>query len=130
MKFCGKVLVVGVDPGVCRAILHVLRKDRFEVLTAADGEQGLAMARTHKPALVILDVATPGKDGYEVGTELQKDPATKDILILMLTARSKPEEMIRGLRSSADVCVKKPLDIEELRSRSRRLILRCGKQPQ
>ena len=124
MRTKQRVLTVDDDPIVCRTIERALSKCGFEVMTAQDGCEGVVMSHVHKPDLVILDIVMPKMDGYSVCTELQNDPFTSGIPILMLTSLSDDENVIHGLDFGADQYITKPFDIAELRERVKRLIIR------
>jgi CheY-like chemotaxis protein len=80
----------------------------------ADGAQALAVARTGRPDLAILDVNMPGATGLEVCTALRSDPATARIRILLLSAGASPDEVARGLAAGADAYLAKPFGIKAL----------------
>lgn len=81
-----KILIVDDDADIVEAMRLVLEKRGHKVALAADGNEGMAKARTEKPDVIILDVMMPGLDGFEVARELKGDSQTRDISILMLTA--------------------------------------------
>jgi diguanylate cyclase (GGDEF)-like protein len=87
------------------------------VLTAADGEEALRLARERTPSLVILDVMMPKLDGYEVCQHLRTDGRTSGVCVIMLTARSMPAEKVLGLTAGADDYIGKPFDPMELVAR-------------
>ncbi len=119
-----RVLVIDDEPTVRRTIRRTLDGPHCEVLTAQDGPEGLAMVHAHKPNLVIVDVRMPGMDGYAVCAELQNDPFTSGIPILMLSGLSSPAHVISGLSFGADSYVTKPFDADELRARVHRMLIR------
>jgi two-component system alkaline phosphatase synthesis response regulator PhoP len=89
----GKILVVDDEPSIVRPLAFVLQKSGYQVLTAANGEEGLEIAQAEKPDLIFLDVMMPKKNGYEVCKELKHDPELKDIYVIILTARGvEPDE--------------------------------------
>lgn len=119
-----RVLVIDDEQDICYAIQRTLGRSGYEVLTAGDGLEGLAMVRAHDPDLIILDVRMPKKDGYNVLAELMGDPFTNHIPIMMLSGLSEIEEVIIGLRRGADDYVTKPFHPDELRARVGNLIAR------
>jgi len=78
------------------------------VITAADGEEALATARATHPAVILLDVSMPKVDGFEVCRRIKDDPRTKDIAIIMITAKAQANDRARGLAVGVDAYVTKP----------------------
>jgi adenylate cyclase len=108
-----RVLVID-DEGTVRDLMRrFLTREGFEVVTAADGAEGLALARDLRPALITLDVLMPGRDGWSVLSELKGDPALADIPVVMLTI---VEEKNRGYALGAVDYMVKPIDRERLRA--------------
>ncbi len=113
------VLVVDDDPDLVEAISMKLESEHFRVLKAYDGLQAWDKIKEEKPALIILDVMMPKKDGYEVCDEIKKDAAYKDITVVLLTAVaaavSDTKYTHRGGRTTmADEYVPKPVDLDKL----------------
>lgn len=117
-----RVLIVEDDSGVRRMLERSLGAEGFEVTTAADGGAALASAEVTAPDLVVLDVAMPGMDGFEVCRHLRAKGLTGGVL--MLTARDSVEDRVRGLESGADDYVVKPFAIAEVVARLRALTRR------
>jgi adenylate cyclase len=108
-----RVLVID-DEGTVRDLMRrFLTREGFEVVTAADGTEGLALARDLRPALITLDVLMPGLDGWSVLRELKGDPALADIPVVMLTI---VDEKNRGYALGAVDYMVKPIDRERLRA--------------
>lgn len=119
-----KILVVDDDEALSEMIGIVLRNDGFEPTFCADGSQALAMFRSSRPDLVLLDLMLPGMDGIEVCQAIR---AESDTPIVMLTAKSDTSDVVRGLESGADDYVPKPFKPAELVARVRAR-LREGEQ--
>lgn len=85
-----------------------LGHDAYEILEAADGNEALAMAREHRPELLLLDVEMPGLSGLEVCRLLKADPDTADIIVVMLTAKAQLSDVSAGAESGADDYFTKP----------------------
>jgi two-component system response regulator MprA len=117
-----RVLIVEDDAGVRRMLERSLGAEGFEVGTAADGGAALAAAEGTAPDLVVLDVAMPGMDGFEVCRRLRAKGLTGGVL--MLTARDSISDRVRGLESGADDYVVKPFAIAEVVARLRALTRR------
>ncbi len=117
-----RVLVVEDDAAVRRMLERSLGAEGFDVIGAADGGRALAAAEGATPDLVVLDVAMPGMDGFEVCRRLRAKGLTGGVL--MLTARDSVEDRVRGLESGADDYVVKPFAIAEVVARLRALTRR------
>jgi DNA-binding response OmpR family regulator len=114
-----RILLVDDDPDFLEATRQILVASRYEVITAQDGEQGIAKAKYERPDLIVLDVIMPGKDGYSVCYELRQLEQTRPIPIIMLTAvgqqLSKPEyAMDIAIDHLADDYIDKPVDTQTL----------------
>jgi two-component system phosphate regulon response regulator PhoB len=120
------VLVVEDDPDILRLVSHNLKAAEFDVLTAQDGYEGLSLAKKHIPQLVILDLMLPGLDGFEVCKELKRSPTTKNIPVLMLTAKGEEVDRIVGLELGAEDYVVKPFSPRELILRVRAILRRLS----
>lgn len=118
------LLVIEDDDIVARTIERSLRGLEFKVLTASSGIEGLRMARSYVPDLVILDVIMPGMDGYTVCREMRADIRLSNVPILFLTAKIKDEDKITGFKAGADDYLSKPFNIDELILRVRAILRR------
>jgi DNA-binding response OmpR family regulator len=118
------ILIVEDEVDILQLVTHNLKSAEFNVLTAEDGYQALSLAKKHLPQLVILDLMLPGLDGFEVCKELKRSPTTKNIPILMLTARGEEVDRIVGLELGADDYVVKPFSPRELILRVRAILRR------
>ncbi len=116
------ILIVEDHETVAENMKKFLGMQQYTVTVANDGNTGLEIAMTEPVDLVILDINLPGMDGYTLCTMLRK--GGKNMPILMLTARSKQEEMIRGLNLGADDYLTKPFDLDVLLARVRALLRR------
>ena len=113
----GKILVVDDEVYILHILDFSLGAEGFDVITATDGEEALAKAQRDKPDLIILDVMMPRLDGYENCRRLKSDPGTKDIPVLLLTARGRDEDRQRGVESGADDYITKPFSPNKLINR-------------
>src|ERR1700738_5515533 len=119
------VLIVEDERDVVDLLLLNLRKARgFTVSVATDGAAGLHKARTEKPAFIILDLMLPKMSGLEVCKILKSDPATRDIPIMMLTAKAHEVDRIAGLEFGADDYVTKPFSPREVVLRIKAILRR------
>jgi two-component system alkaline phosphatase synthesis response regulator PhoP len=121
-----KILVVDDEPEIVEICRDYLRASGFEVITAGDGLQGLALARTQKPDLIVLDLMLPGMDGLDVCRTLRREG---NIPIVMLTARIEEVDRLVGLELGADDYISKPFSPRELVARVRTVLRRASGDP-
>ncbi len=119
-----RVLVADDDPIVQQFVSSILVENRFDVFTASDGRQALDMVRELRPDLVILDLIMPYRDGYEVLRLLQEKEETRKIPVIILSAKSREEDIIRGLEAGAEDFMIKPFNALELVARARKILAR------
>jgi two-component system phosphate regulon response regulator PhoB len=118
------LLVVEDDPDIVELVRYNLEREGFRVLLAADGTRGLADAQRLQPDLVLLDLMLPGLDGLEVCRRLRASEASRQIPILMLTAKGEESDVVIGLELGADDYLAKPFSPRELVARVRALLRR------
>lgn len=118
------VLVIDDEEHIIEFIRLGLKYEGFLVESATDGLQGVAAAQRINPDLIILDVMMPGMDGLEVCNTLRHNPTTRDIPILMLTAKDGLHDRVAGLDIGADDYLTKPFGFEELVARIRAILRR------
>ena len=104
-----------------------LQRRGYEVVTAVDGEAGLAMTRSEAPALVLMDMSLPGVDGWEATRRLKADPATRAIPVVALTAHAMAGDREQALAAGCDDFDTKPIDLERLLGKIQTLL--GGKAP-
>src|SRR6202000_2161375 len=109
-----RILVVDDEADIVALVAYHLVKAGYRVSTASTGPDALTAARQERPALVVLDLMLPGASGYDVLEQLRAQPATRDIAVLMLTARREEQDRIRGLSLGADDYLTKPFSPQEL----------------
>jgi DNA-binding response OmpR family regulator len=105
-----KILVVDDDDRVREMIEFRLSLFGYEVVQAANGQEGLVAVRREQPDLILLDVMMPELDGFQVCRRLKHDEATKGIPVVMLTAKAEAKDVTRAFESGADDYVVKPYD--------------------
>jgi DNA-binding response OmpR family regulator len=104
-----RIVVVEDDSTTAKMLLAILEeKGRFEVSLAGNGLQGLDLIKEVKPAVVITDIMMPVMDGMKMLTELKKSKATKSLPVIMLTAKSKDKDIMKGYSVGADYYIPKP----------------------
>ncbi len=116
------ILVADDDEDILLLVTTRLRRDGFNVVSASRGDEALAVAREHKPALAVLDIGMPGLDGLEVLEHIRADEALRGMLVLLLTAKAQESDVRRGYDSGADAYIKKPFSPAELSTRVRALL--------
>ncbi len=121
----GNVLVIEDDRDIVEVLRYNLAKEGFRVSEARDGERGLDMIRRAQPDIVVLDLMLPGKDGIEVCRRLREQGETRDLPILMLTAKSEEADVVVGLEMGADDYMTKPFSPRELTARVRAILRRA-----
>lgn len=120
----GTVLVIEDEKDILELIAYHLKRDGYQVVGAASGEDGYKMARSSHPDIVVLDLMLPGMDGLEICKLLKGDGKTEHIPIIMLTAKSEDVDIITGLEVGADDYVTKPFSPRVLIARVRALLRR------
>ena len=116
------ILVVDDDPEILSMLQLRLEHRGYKVLTASDGKEALAQAKRSRPALMILDVMMPSKNGWEVARALKQDPVTEGIKILMLTAIGAQVNEMTSPLYGADAHLDKPVNFNELDQTLERLL--------
>lgn len=121
------ILTVDDEDDVRRLVATKLAKEGFTVVQAADGEEGVAAAREHRPDLVIMDVNMPKMDGFTAAGIIRDslDPAP---IVLMLTADGGEAEVMKGLAGGAEDYIVKPFAPRDLISRVKVALMKAGKQ--
>lgn len=109
-----RILVVDDEPDITALVAYHLAKAGYRVTTAANGRDALRAARDERPDLVVLDLMLPGVSGYDVLAELRRRDETKDLGVILLTARKDEPDRIKGLSLGADDYLPKPFSPEEL----------------
>jgi len=118
------IVVIDDDELVARTLQRALKILGYQVSVTLSGTEGIQLARRHPPDLFILDVVMPGADGYQVCRQIRGDPLLAKLPILFLTARSKDEDKIEGLRAGGDDYLAKPFNMEELQLRIKAILRR------
>src|ERR1051326_6887782 len=110
-----RILVVDDEPDITALVAYHLAKEGYRVTTAGTGSDALRSAREERPDLVVLDLMLPGHSGFEVLAELRRREETRDVGVLLLTARKEEPDRIKGFSLGADVYLAKPFSPKELR---------------
>ncbi|MDH6535611.1 two-component system sensor histidine kinase ChiS [Parabacteroides sp. PM5-20] len=123
-RITGKKLLIIDDSDQIRWFLkHIFNKE-YTIVEARNGEEGVNMAVSESPNLILCDVMMPIKDGFQACREIKNNERTTQIPIIMLTAKVETEDVIKGIESGADDYITKPFDVEVLRSKVNNLLKR------
>lgn len=117
-----RILIVDDEENVRRLVRMSLEKDGYEFYEAENGAEAIAQAKALKPDLVILDLMMPDQWGYAVCDELKRDPETRQIPVMILTARASHLAKKMGKVSGGDEYLVKPFQPQELRARVKSLL--------
>jgi len=124
-----KILVVDDEHDIIELVSYNLVKEGFDVSSATDGEEALTKLRKETFNLLVLDLMLPGIQGIELCRILKNDPDTKNLPIIMLTAKAEELDKILGLELGADDYITKPFSPRELVSRVKAVLRRTGEKP-
>lgn len=117
-----KVLIVDDEPNILLSLEFILEEEGYDVYVAHDGDEALETAEAVRPDLILLDVAMPRKDGYEVCRILRERATLKDVKVVMLTAKGQPLERKKGVEVGASLYVTKPFSAADLLERIRSVL--------
>ena len=112
-----KVLIADDEPNIVAAIEFLLKQRGYDVYTAADGGEALRAVERFVPDLVVLDVMMPQASGYEVCQTIRKRAEWRHIKVLILSAKGRDAEVVKGVTMGADLYVTKPFSTRELMAR-------------
>jgi two-component system alkaline phosphatase synthesis response regulator PhoP/two-component system response regulator VicR len=117
-----KILAVDDEKHIVRLVQINLQKEGYEVATAGTGREALEKVSEFKPDLIVMDVMMPEMDGFEALKKLKENAETRDIPVIMLTAKAQDADVFRGWQSGADLYLTKPFNPAELLSFVKRLL--------
>ncbi|MFN4104122.1 MAG: response regulator transcription factor [Tepidimonas sp.] len=117
-----RVLIVDDEPNILISLEFLMKREGYEVQVARDGEEGLALAGSWRPEVVLLDVMMPRKSGFDVCQAIRADAALAGMRIVMLTAKGRDTDVAKGLALGADAYLTKPFSTQELVRRVRELL--------
>lgn len=104
------ILLVDDEPSLVQLLGYRLESKGYKVIAACDGTEALKLAQKKRPDLIILDIMLPNLNGYEICMILKEDDKTRDIPVIMLTAKTHPTDKIEGLKSGAVFYITKPYE--------------------
>ena len=117
-----KILIADDEPNILISLEFRMKREGYEVHLARDGQEALDALRREHPRLVLLDVMMPKKTGFEVCQEVRNDDGIRSTLILMLTAKGRETDIVKGLALGADAYMTKPFSTRELVQKVRSML--------
>lgn len=117
-----RILAVDDEPEIINILKLRLEANKYEVITAGNGEEALKKAREERPDLIVLDVMIPPPNGFQVCRTLKDDPEHKKIPIILLTAKASDSDKFWGTESGADAYVTKPYNADDLMEKIKMLV--------
>ncbi|AOE50872.1 MULTISPECIES: response regulator transcription factor [Kangiella] len=105
-----RVLIVDDSPAEAHSLTKMLEKNGHQVITAPDGESGIASAKANTPDLILMDVVMPGLNGFQATRQLKKDSSTSAIPIIIVSTKSQATDRVWGMRQGANDYITKPVD--------------------
>jgi twitching motility two-component system response regulator PilH len=106
----GVVLIVDDSPTEMFALTGMLKRNGFQVLNAQNADEGLSLARSQRPDLVLMDVVMPGLNGFQATRQLARDPDTATIPVVMVSTKSQETDRVWAMRQGARGYLTKPID--------------------
>ncbi|MDE0520937.1 MAG: response regulator [Boseongicola sp.] len=117
-----RVLLIEDEPNIIEAIRFILSREGWRVDTSPDGKNALEAVRSRSPDLVILDVMLPNRSGYDILSDMRADEATRDIPVMMLTARGQKKDKELAERLGVNKFMTKPFSNAEMLASARELV--------
>lgn len=117
-----KILIADDEANIVRSLQFLMKREGFEVLVAADGDDALAQIAAHRPDLVLLDVMMPRKSGYEVCQLVRANADWSAIKVVLLTAKGRDVDVEKGLAMGADAYITKPFATKDLVAKVRDML--------
>jgi phosphate regulon transcriptional regulator PhoB len=120
-----RVVIVEDEPDILDVLSYNLKREGYAIAAAEDGAKGLELIQTELPNLVLLDLMLPGMDGLDICRQLKIQERTKNIPVIMLTAKGEESDIVLGLGIGADDYICKPFSPKELIARVKAVLRRC-----
>lgn len=117
-----RVLIIDDSPTEVYVLQNILENNGFTVISADNAEEGIAMANSNKPDLILMDVVMPGMNGFQATRALTKDPETAHIPIIIVTTKDQETDRVWGLRQGAKDYISKPVTEDDLINKVRALL--------
>ena len=109
-----KILIVDDDPYILMSLDFLMKKNKFEVFVARNGNEAIEQIKTNQPDLILLDIMMPDVDGYEICIKVKSDNKTKDIIIVFMSAKTRDTDIQKGLDLGAALYITKPFSTRDL----------------
>jgi DNA-binding response OmpR family regulator len=122
-----RIVMADDDDEFLAFLSHAFSDDPYELHLARNGREALNLASRYRPSLVVLDVNMPEMDGYEVCRQLKSRAETREIPVLLVTARSGEQDILKGFQEGADDFLSKPFSVAYLKAKIRTWLMRGGK---
>ena len=116
------ILVVEDQEDNRRILRDLLTSANYEVIEAVTGEEGVASAETHRPALILMDIQLPGLDGYEATRRIKSNPALRQIPVIVVTSYALSGDDVKAFEAGCDAYVSKPFSPRELLAKIREYV--------
>lgn len=117
-----RVLIVDDSPTEVYVLQNILENNGFDVVSADNAEEGISMAKSHNPDLILMDVVMPGMNGFQATRALTKDPTTSSIPIIIVTTKDQETDRVWGLRQGAKDYIAKPVTEDDLIGKVRTIL--------
>lgn len=117
-----KILIADDEPNILISLEFLMKREGYTVVLARDGQEAIDAITRERPALVLLDVMMPIKTGFDVCHEVRANEATRDTLIVMLTAKGRDTDVAKGLALGANAYMTKPFSTKDLVQKVRELL--------
>ncbi len=121
-----KILVIDDEPGICDIVCLNLESEGYQTDCAQSGQDALIKVRAANPDAIILDIMMPGVDGWEVLSHIKNNPASRDIPVILLSAKGEEISKLLGFQLGADDYITKPFSVKELTARVKVVLDRYG----
>ena len=122
MSHKSKILIVDDEPLSAKLLAAKFSREQYETIVACSGKEALEKINEKAPDLIVLDINMPGMNGYEVTAVLKKNPDTREIPIILVTAFANAGYKARGLEAGAEECLEKPVNTTELLKKVKSLL--------
>lgn len=118
-----RVLIVDDSPTEVFKMSEILSKNGYQVLTAENGERGVALAKTEAPDVILMDIVMPGLNGFQATRQLSRDPETSAIPVIIVTTKDQDTDRLWGQRQGAKAYLTKPVDARSLLDSIRQVLV-------
>ena len=117
-----QIMIIDDSPTDTHLLQKMLEKNGYQTVTAQSGDEGIEVARRERPALILMDVVMPGKNGFQATRDLSRNPATASIPVIIITTKDQETDKIWGMRQGAKDYIVKPAAEKDLIARIKRVL--------